>query len=437
MTMPWAVDKKAASQGLSWFVSFQGVLSLCGGLIAWLMTFALYEKGAGPEVMASALFAQTAPRIYLGAWAGALADRWGQGRVLKGSLAALCLLYTLLGCGFCALESGQMTGVLMTGALEGGFFIGLVLAAQGLLATVSAFYDVSFSAALSVYVAQIAEMQGQSARYDKLYSWLEISCSSANFIAPVCGGFLAPFVSLGSAFCLGACVSGGALLVFGALGAIARPHAREDRRNGPYEALRFIAQTVLLRDLLAYFAGLNLLNGLAGGLILLYVLTCCGGEPAAVGLFSLWVSFGAFLGGVLTLQRMIRHPLWLIVGSGVLSALCGRVFFGLSHSLVFLAIWAGCRIALAPLANTANQILWSERTPLAQKGSVFGVRRVLAQGGYPLGILAGGFLYTLSQQFFDTGLGVFIGIMGVAELILVLFLAWRVWGSGEIKGAPI
>jgi hypothetical protein len=61
---------------------------------------------------------------------------------------------------------------------------------------------------------------------------------------------------------------------------------------------------------------------------------------------------------------------------------------------------------------------------LEKRGTVFGARRFIAQGGYPLGILLSSLMWTLFPQDLErTGVLVFMAL-GAGEVVLAAFLLY-------------
>lgn len=356
--------------------------------------------------MATALFCQTAPKIYMGFWAGNLTDRWGKDRVMRVSVFLLSVLY------------GSMAWI-WSFPFEGNIWVVLIFTLQVFLGLLGAFYEIALLSSVSAFVLP--------ERYTFVYGMMEFCAHGSVLLVPILGSFLYPFSSLSVLFIAGALC---AALLFLFLWYLPFPDtlkARAPQTLWSLEAFRFIRKHLVLRRLLAYFAGFNFFNGLASGLIVAYVLQCCQGNTASLGVFSVWMALAALGGSALSARCRGGSSLWgIILSCGFLAALCGRILFGASHTLFYLVLWGMVRMGLTPLANMANQVLWSQWTPPEKRGSVFGARRFVAQGGFPIAILCGGLLFKGMQSLWQQDLGSFIQMVGFFELLFAGIFAWRI-----------
>ena len=179
----------------------------------------------------------------------------------------------------------------------------------------------------------------------------------------------------------------------------------------------------ILLHLLIYFGFFNFVNGLTSGLMAAYILDIFSGSGKELALFNTCVAIGTFLGGLYSFKNTKIHPLLVIACGGIVASVAGRVVFGLVDSIYLLSFFAALRMFVLPIVNTTNQIVWGEKVPVGKQGAVFGFRRLIAQGGYPVAILIGGVSYKLLKEFLHLSLpNYFFIACGIFELFASAYL---------------
>ena len=114
----------------------------------------------------------------------------------------------------------------------------------------------------------------------------------------------------------------------------------------------------------------------------------------------------------------------MIILSGILGGVSGRLVLGAGVTVASLAVAGFVRGAMGAAGNTANQVIWTNATPPEHRGQIFGLRRVLAQGSYPLGILASSLLWSVAPQTTGHGSSTLLIFLGGCEIMLAVLL-WR------------
>src|SRR5699024_10260024 len=89
-----------------------------------------------------------------------------------------------------------------------------------------------------------------------------------------------------------------------------------------------------------------------------------------------------------------------------------RVVPGLVAALPVWLVGSAARSGGAQLFNGPATAIWQEQVERHRQGSVFGARRLLGQGPYPLAVLLGGAL----GDVFANHLGLFLVTLGCAEV---------------------
>ncbi|MGN9793384.1 MFS transporter [Streptomyces sp. OZ13] len=201
--------------------------------------------------------------------------------------------------------------------------------------------------------------------------------------------------------------------------------------KGAAAGLRIIWKSPDLRFLQLSFAGVNFFNAMGAATATAYVVAASSSDAGHwnLALYSVAGSAGLLVGSSLVAvlgHRFDRRR--LIGGSVVAGAVVGRIGLVLTALPALWAVAAVVRNAANQLTNAPLTAIWQERVRPEIQASVFGARRLLGQGPYPLAVFLGGFL---GDQAFAgdagasvTGLGVllFVAACGEAAAGLVLLL---------------
>ncbi|UOF00582.1 MFS transporter [Bdellovibrio reynosensis] len=191
-----------------------------------------------------------------------------------------------------------------------------------------------------------------------------------------------------------------------------------------------------------FFTIQNFLNGITGGLVSAFILTRFLGDNSSLALVSSFMGAAAVLGGVWQSTFPAKKITFLIFCLTALGALAGRISIGFGLGILGLAIGFSIRSFLTPIINACNQTYWQERVDKSVQGRIFGARRVLGQGLYPIAVAVGGFsagYFTDSLAAFwlpkalasqvGAGLSLLFIAVGTLEFIFALGAMWLLFLS--------
>lgn len=135
----------------------------------------------------------------------------------------------------------------------------------------------------------------------------------------------------------------------------------------------------------------NFGNGLAAGLLSVYILTTAIRPRGALGAFGTASSLGMVLtaivlGWVGIPGRQSRLVIVGLLGAAVL----GRLTLLWATSLVAIAAVGMARAMFIEASNAPLLAIWQHATPKAVRGRIFGARRLMAQAPYPFAVWLGG-----------------------------------------------
>ena len=172
------------------------------------------------------------------------------------------------------------------------------------------------------------------------------------------------------------------------------------------------------------FTALNFFNGIGMALITPFVLTRTSGNENALAQISTLGAIGAVAGGLfISGVKSPKNKILAVLIGLMIGALVGRVGFAYAFTLAGWCTAMFIRQFTIPVANGWNQAIWQEEVPKEIQGSIFGARRVLGQGVFPVGVFLGGFLgEKVFEPFFSSygagiGFAVLIGIAGIGEIL--------------------
>lgn len=263
------------------------------------------------------------------------------------------------------------------------------------------------------------------------------------FAGPIVGAIVYSFAQPAAVFALESLLALCAATIVAALPwPLAGPSS--DRRSpnpvkGLREGVRFILTDGDLMRTQGAFAGINFANGISTPVVTGFVLVGAGGgasnlvESSRLTAVNIGGALGLLLGATLVFalaSRLKRHS--LIIAGIVVGALAGRVLLPVMTTLLWLVPAFIMRNLCVQLSNAPLTAIWQERTPVPIQGAVFGSRRILGQGLYPIAVLIGGFMAdsvseaSLSALEATTLVIVFAGML---ELVIGILL----WRSGALR----
>lgn len=165
----------------------------------------------------------------------------------------------------------------------------------------------------------------------------------------------------------------------------------------------------------------NLFNGLAAAGVTAFILGSGRDASLTLGVYNALASAGLFVGAALVAAMGTRlHRRVAVLGGSIVATLGGRVLFGLV-SVPALWIAAGFLRSIGlQFSNAALTAIWQEATARSYQGRIFGARRMLAQGLYPVAVLAGGAIAgALASVGHSTApVGFWLAGLGLAEAVM-------------------
>ena len=362
--------------GLKFFLFFwgsQAVSSLGSAMTVYALIVWAYEKQGTAMSVALLAVCASLPPIFLGFFAGAVADRWNKRTILlvcnaasaAGTLAALIL--------FCSgrLEMRHLYGIHLVIGLVNTFEI----------------------PAASVAVSQLAPPD----QYMRVGGLQAFSDSLITLFAPAAATALFAFAGLRAVLILDLATFVFDFLVLCCMIRIPdcprRGKEQESFIDMSLSGLRFLKRHRAIFGLILFFAFCNFLDCLsARNLTAPMILARTGNNTILAGTVASAVGIGSLLGSVaVTLVRPPKNRARVILLSCALS-------FGFADLSLALgktpAVWiAGTVIGYfcLPWIDANMMTVFRDRIPLEMQGRVFSARQTLQYFTVPLGYFLGGF----------------------------------------------
>lgn len=166
------------------------------------------------------------------------------------------------------------------------------------------------------------------------------------------------------------------------------------RKSDFVYGVRRITRDPLFRKLQAMFSAINFCNGVTTGLLPAFLLSSSGGSGSNYAFFMVVSACGGVAGSTLSSTSILtRFGLDRIMIIGIfIGAMSGRVLVSLASGLLLIAAGLFTRSFSTSVSNSANQAIWHRHVSNDETGRVFGARRLLSQGPFPIGTLFGGLM---------------------------------------------
>lgn len=381
--------------------SGQSLSLLVSGASTIALSIWIFRATGNAVDLGAIVAAKAAVTIYASPLAGSVADVMNRKRLIVGSNVGLLFTAAAL--------------LLVVGLPESN--LALLVA----ITLVSGLLESMLVVSLSSSVREIAGA-GDLTRMNGLVSFLEASPLVA---APLLGAGLFAVGGITFVYALDA-----ASFLVAAVVALLTPQwgtspaSTRLRLHVPFagarEGLSLIRRSPDFRKLQMAFSVNNLATGLAATGVTTFLLAA-GGAPT-LGLFNSSGALGLVCGASLVAALGPRLVRFWSVGLGIaVAGIVGRVAIGLGPwSPVWIAS-AFVRSIGVQMTNAPLTALWQEATPVGDQGKVFGARRLLGQGLYPVAVFGGGLVAeALSSS--HRSLGVWLATLGCLEVAVSLFL---------------
>jgi MFS family permease len=187
-----------------------------------------------------------------------------------------------------------------------------------------------------------------------------------------------------------------------------------------------------LRGLQLLFSSLNFLNGIGTGLLAAFVLGAGGASKVQYAAVTTAMAVGSLVGSALVSTIRVQDGTRYAVMATALiaSAIFGRLLPGVYPMLLGIGFGLAARAATGPVSGAMNQSLWLDSIDRTHQGTIFGTRRLLAQGTYPLGVAAAAAIVPTMELWAGHFLDIFSSpaagalrmlmlLLGVAELVTI------------------
>lgn len=164
----------------------------------------------------------------------------------------------------------------------------------------------------------------------------------------------------------------------------------------------------------------NLFNGLAAAGVTAFILGSGPDSSITLGAYNAAAAVGLVVGAAVVSAIGARlHRRAAVLGGSMVSAVGGRVLFGLVPIPALWVVTGFLRSIGLQFSNTALTAIWQEATARSYQGRIFGARRMLAQGFYPVAVFVGGAIAgALSGAGHSTAaVGYWLAGLGLAEAV--------------------
>jgi DHA3 family macrolide efflux protein-like MFS transporter len=156
---------------------------------------------------------------------------------------------------------------------------------------------------------------------------------------------------------------------------------------------KFIRARPALLRLQMLFSSTNFFTGVTAGVLVAFILERSHGSTDTLGLVNSLAAAGALAGALVVASIPIRrHRIITMLVCMAIAALAGRVALGFVTGAKLWGVLLFVRGAAMPGTTVVTDSIWQERVSTEDQGRVFGTRRILGQGSYPIALLCGGLL---------------------------------------------
>jgi DHA3 family macrolide efflux protein-like MFS transporter len=352
--------------GLVWLG--QLISSIGSGLTNFALGVWVFQETGSVTQFAAIAFFGALPGLLVAPLAGVLVDRWDRRRVM---------LWTNLASGLRILA---VAGLLWADQLQ-VWHIYVAVAVASIFRT---FHLPAYIAATTLLVPKkhLARASGMT----------QFGQAAAETLAPFLAGLLVSLIRIEGVLLIDFVTFLFAVVTL-ALVRIPKPPARalpakRSMWKEAAEGWHFIRERTGLRELLIYFAMLNLVLSMVSVLIIPLVLSV---TNAVVLGRVLMVSGAGLLAGsaYMSITGGPKPHIHGVLGFGLLFGI-GLAVVGLRPDPRLIAAGLFVTMFGAPVINGASQAIWQVKVPAELQGRVFAVRRMLAQFTAPMGHLLAG-----------------------------------------------
>jgi DHA3 family macrolide efflux protein-like MFS transporter len=353
----------------------QLVSVLASSMTSFALTIWAYQETGSATALGGVTTAFTLPFLLLAPIAGAMVDRYNRKLMMMVSdLAAVSATAGIL--------AFHASGTLQIWHLYG---------AAAVMGLGNTFQWPAYSAAISTMLPK--------EQYSRANGMMSLVESGPGVLAPMLAGALLPLVGL--AGILGLDVA----TFFLAIGALLAVHVPQPGRTAEGQAGRghllreslygfqYILARRSLLGLLLFFLTLNLIIGMAFGVLAPFVLSRTENSSTSLGAVQSAWAVGAVAGGLLIgIWGGFRRRMTSIFVGETCTGLLGLILFGLGRNLWSWMAAAGLGAVFMPFTNGPSQAIWQAKVAPDVQGRVFSARRLIAWSMGPITPLIAGAL---------------------------------------------
>ena len=422
----------------SFFIIWIGQFaSLFGSaLTRFAITVWIYQETGSATALTTGGFFAMAPTFLLLPIGGALADRLDRKKVMIAAdvIGGLCTVFLLM--------------LFQAGNLQ----IWHIYLTNTILSAVEAFQYPAFAAATAMIVSK--------EHFGRVSGMRDLAGNASRIFAPLVAGALLAILDLSDFMIIDLLTLSIALLTL-VMVAIPKPKASDEGKRARTNLLqdvtygfKFIWERPSLMILQSILLTLNFLYTMTNMLMPAMILSRTDNNELILGSVQAVMSAGALVGGLLiSIWGGSRRKIKTVLMAQFLTAVIGRVWFGLGHDTLSWLLPAFFLFFFIPISNGSTAAIWMAKTPPDVQGRVLATRRFAAQFCLPFAALLagplaehvfepammqGGTLASLFGNVLHTGVGAGISFMILisgtvgAVVSLLVYLIPAVWRVEEI-----
>jgi MFS family permease len=351
------------------------------GMTSFTLTIWIYQKTESPTALALSAFFATFPMLVFGPISGALVDRWSRKYLLIASdtmagLATLGLLW-----------------VYLNGSLA-IWHIYLVVFIAG----------VADSIQVPAFMGSITLMVPKQ-HYSRASGMRDLAATASSIFSPIAAAGLLAFTDLKDILLIDLGTYGLAILTL-VLVQIPQPSETETGKQAKggfvqdiLYGFKYILARPSLRGLQSIWMTANLAGTMGNVLIAALVLARTGSDELVLSGIQAILSVGAVVGGIVISiwggpKQKVRGALYCMA----LTAIFGRVLFGLGRSFATWIPGAFFLFLFIPILNGTLSSLWLSKVPPDVQGRVMAARITASRAMIPLGTFIAG---PLAEKVFE------------------------------------
>lgn len=371
MTVKTNANKTGTTLIALWVI--QGILAIIGSASSLAVSLVLFEESSSATVLAVSTFLGSAAAIYLAPLIGGATDFFSR----KTSICAVNIL----------------------NAVSMACMAWATIVHNMVLMLVFVFLTAICATALALTLQASVRLLRTENDLTKINGFLGLIDSAPVLIGPLVGALIYTLRIPATVFLLDAALSVVGAIVVSLL--IWPKQEKPARSRITYfggniiQGFKFIYSHKDLWRLQISFAAYNFAAGLCVPVVIVFVLTLPSNTAPEWNLSASNISgaIGLMIGSALVVRyatRISREN--MVCGSMFFGSLFGRALLVMASNIWLVLPGMLLRNAMVQTTNAPLTALWQERTPKEIQGIVFGCRRLIGQGLFPIAVALGGVL---------------------------------------------